>query len=130
MSNETGSSDKMTSAAQVYCFIFIIRRTVMEEITQQFREEQQGLDFVLLEEPGHVLKKTGELSRRIIDLVFIISYLIMLSGMVVAVIGDIYYNHSNKIIVIGTVIFVLGAIIFSIIYKIDDEPRCFGGIDA
>lgn len=33
MSNETGSSDKMTSAAQVYCFIFIFRRPVMEEIT-------------------------------------------------------------------------------------------------
>ena len=33
MSNETGSSDKMTSVAQVYCFIFIFRRPVMEEIT-------------------------------------------------------------------------------------------------
>ena len=74
-------------------------------------------------------KKQRELSRRIIDLVFIISYLVMLSGIVVAIIGDIYY-HSNIVIAIGVVILVLGAIIFSIIYSIDDEPRCFGGIDA
>lgn len=74
-------------------------------------------------------KKQRELSRRIIDLVFIISYLIMLSGIVVTIIGDLHY-HSNIAIVIGIVIRVLGVIIFGVIYKIDDEPRCFGGIDA
>lgn len=74
-------------------------------------------------------KKQRELSRRIIDLVFIISYLVMLSGIVVAIIGDIHY-HSNIVIVIGVAILVLGAIIFSVICSIDDEPRCFGGIDA
>lgn len=41
--DETGSSDKMTSAAQVYCFIFIFRRPAMEEIAQQFSEELQEL---------------------------------------------------------------------------------------
>ena len=101
----------------------------MEKITQQFREEQQGLDFVLLEEPGHALKKTGELSRGFIDTIFIISYIVMLSGIIVSIIGDLCYD-SDIIIIIGVAILILGAIIFSIIYKIDDEPRCFGGIDA
>lgn len=75
-------------------------------------------------------KKQRKLNRRIItDLVFIISYLIMLSGIFVAIFGETYY-HSNIVIVIGIAIIILGAIIFSIIYSIDDEPRCFGGIDA
>ena len=74
-------------------------------------------------------KKQRELSRRIIDLVFIISYLVMATGIIVAIIGDLHY-HSNIVIAIGTIILVLGAIIFGVIYRIDDEPRCFGGIDA
>ena len=74
-------------------------------------------------------KKQRELSRGIIDLVFIISYLVMLSGIVVAIIGDLHY-HSNIVVAIGVVILVLGAIIFGVIYKIDDEPRYFGDIDA
>lgn len=74
-------------------------------------------------------KKQRELSRHIIDLVFIISYLVMLSGIIVAILGEVHYN-SNIVIVIGIAILILGAIIFSVIYKIDDEPRCFGGIDA
>ena len=74
-------------------------------------------------------KKQRELSRCIIDLVFIISYLVMLSGIVVAIIGDLHY-HSNIVIAIGVVMLILGAIIFGVIYKIDDEPRYFGGIDA
>ena len=74
-------------------------------------------------------KKQRELSRGFTDTIFIISYIIMLSGIIVSIIGDIHY-HSNMVIAIGIVILVLGAIIFSIIYSIDDEPRCFGGIDA
>lgn len=74
-------------------------------------------------------KKTGELSRGFIDTIFIISYLVMLSGIIVAILGETHFN-SSKVIVIGIAILILGAIIFSIIYKIDDEPRCFGGIDA
>ena len=74
-------------------------------------------------------KKQRELSRGFTDTIFIISYIIMLSGIIVSIIGDVHY-HSNMVIVIGIVILVLGAIIFSIIYSIDDEPRCFGGIDA
>ena len=67
--------------------------------------------------------------RRLIDLVFIISYLVMAAGIAVAIIGDIHY-HSSITLVIGLAILILGAIIFCVIYKIDDEPRCFGGIDA
>ena len=67
--------------------------------------------------------------RRLIDLVFIISYLVMATGIAVVIIGDIHY-HSSISLVIGIAILVLGAIIFCVIYKIDDEPRCFGGIDA
>ena len=74
-------------------------------------------------------KKQRELSRGFIDTIFIISYIIMLSGIIVSIIGDVHY-HSHMVIAIGIVILVLGAIIFSIIYSIDDEPRCFGGIDA
>lgn len=74
-------------------------------------------------------KKQRELSRGFTDTIFIISYIIMLSGIIVSIIGDVHY-HSNMVIAIGIVILVLGAIIFSIIYSIDDEPRCFGGIDA
>ena len=74
-------------------------------------------------------KKQKELSRRLINLVFIISYLVMTTGIVVAIIGDLCY-HSNISLVIGVAILVLGAIIFGVIYRIDDEPRCFGGIDA
>ena len=74
-------------------------------------------------------KKQRELSRGFTDTIFIISYIIMLSGIIVSIIGDVHY-HSNMVIAIGIVILVLGAIIFSIVYSIDDEPRCFGGIDA
>lgn len=74
-------------------------------------------------------KKQKEFSKRFVNLVFIISYLVMLSGIIISVIGDVLY-HSNVVIIIGTAIIILGAIIFSIIYRIDDEPRCFGGIDA
>ena len=74
-------------------------------------------------------KKQRELSRGFTDTIFIISYIIMLSGIIVSIIGDVHY-HSNMVIAIDIVILVLGDIIFSIIYSIDDEPRCFGGIDA
>lgn len=74
-------------------------------------------------------KKQRELSRGFTDTIFIISYIIMLSGIIVSIIGDVHC-HSNMVIAIGIVMLVLGAIIFSIIYSIDDEPRCFGGIDA
>ena len=67
--------------------------------------------------------------RKLIDLVFIISYLVMAAGITVVIIGDIHY-HSSITLVIGLAILFLGVIIFCVIYKIDDEPRCFGGIDA
>ena len=67
--------------------------------------------------------------RKLIDLVFIISYLVMAAGIAVVIIGDIHY-HSSITLVIGLAILFLGVIIFCVIYKIDDEPRCFGGIDA
>ena len=67
--------------------------------------------------------------RALIDLVFIISYLVMAAGIAVAIIGDLHYNSSITL-VIGLAILFLGVIIFCVIYRIDDEPRCFGGIDA
>ena len=60
-------------------------------------------------------KKQRELSRGFTDTIFIISYIIMLSGIIVSIIGDVHY-HSNMVIAIGIVILVLGAIIFSIIF--------------
>ena len=75
-------------------------------------------------------KKTRELSRGFIDTIFIISYIIMFSGIIVSIIGELCYDSNIIIIITGVAILILGAIIFSIIYKIDDEPRCFGGIDA
>ena len=67
--------------------------------------------------------------RKLIDLVFIISYLVMAAGIAVVIIGDVHY-HSSITLLIGLAILFLGVIIFCVIYKIDDEPRCFGGIDA
>ena len=93
------------------------------------KKKQRELDFIFILRRPAMKKKQRELSRCIIDLVFIISYLVMLSGIVVTIIGDLHY-HSNVVIAIGVVILVLGAIIFGVIYNIDDEPRCFGGIDA
>lgn len=101
----------------------------MEKKQRELNRCTTDLDFIYIVRSPATEKKQRELSRRTIDLVFIISYLVMLSGIVVAILGDTHY-HSNIVIAIGTVILVLGAIIFSIIYKIDDEPRCFGGIDA
>lgn len=93
------------------------------------KESSEPIDFVFITRKPAMEKKQRKLNRCIIDLVFIISYLVMLSGIFVATIGETHY-HNNMIIVIGIVIIVLGAIIFGIVYSIDDEPRCFGGIDA
>ena len=63
------------------------------------------------------------------DIVYILSYLIMLLGIAGSLIGVCCYN--NIILgIIGIAVFVVGAIILGVCCKIDDEPRCFAGVDA
>ena len=63
------------------------------------------------------------------DIIYIFSYLIILLGIVGCLIGGACYNNIIAGVV-GIVVFIIGAIILGICCKVDDEPRCFAGVDA